>query len=165
MAHNSTFIQIDTIKGDSTDNKHKDWIEINGFSQNMAQSRAGSSSAQGGLIDGKVEISDLHLSKRMDLSSPALALACCEGRHITKMVLENCRQIKSQTETVLKYTLSDLVISSFHSAGGGAEGTVPAEDVTIRYSKIEWEYTPIDDKGNKGAAIKGGWDLRKNQKV
>jgi type VI secretion system secreted protein Hcp len=36
------FLEIDGIKGESTDDKHKDWIEILSYSHGVSQSGAGS---------------------------------------------------------------------------------------------------------------------------
>ena len=34
------FLSIDTIKGESRDDKHRDWIEIKSFSQDLLQPRS-----------------------------------------------------------------------------------------------------------------------------
>jgi type VI protein secretion system component Hcp len=67
----------------------------------------------------------------------------------------------------MTYTLKDVIVSSVTPAGStsDADGAKPAEQVSIAYGQIEWEYTPIDDSGNSGASIKKGWNLEKNMQI
>ncbi len=41
------FLKIDGIPGESTDDKHKDWIEILSFSHGLSQAATGSRSSGG----------------------------------------------------------------------------------------------------------------------
>ena len=39
------------------------------------------------------------------------------------------------------------------------------ESISLNFSKIEYAYKPQDEKGKLGAAVKAGYDLKKNTKV
>ena len=45
-----TFLQIDSVQGESTDDKHKGWIEVFSFSHGVAQSGAGAISSTAGIV-------------------------------------------------------------------------------------------------------------------
>ncbi|GAI77194.1 unnamed protein product, partial [marine sediment metagenome] len=58
--------------------------------------------------------------------------------------------------------------SSVLSPGGSAQGgeTLPLEEVSFNYGKIEWTYTQQKRAdGSGGGNVAAGWDLEKNVKV
>ena len=78
------FLKIDGIPGESTDSKHKDWIDVESFSFGATQT--GTSGAGGGGA-GKVKIQDLMITKYLDKSSSKLFLATATGEHLKKVEL------------------------------------------------------------------------------
>lgn len=159
--HADMFLKIDGIEGESRDDKHKNEIELLSFS--FGASQPGSSGFGGGAGVGKVQVQDFHFSKYYDKSSPKLFEACATGKHDAKLVL-TCRKAGGAQQEYLKVTLSEAIISSIQDSGTGGE-TLPTENVTVNFSKIEIEYKPQDEKGNLGGVVKAGWDLAKNVKV
>lgn len=160
-SHADMFLKIDGVDGESTDGKHKSEIELQSFSWGATQ--PGSAGHGGGAGIGKVQVHDFSFSKLFDKSSPKLFEACATGKHFPKAVL-TCRKAGGEQQEYLKVTMSEAIISSIHEAG--SEGaSLPMEQVTLNFSKIEIEYKPQDEKGNLGGVVKAGWDLAKNQKV
>ena len=45
----------------------------------------------------------------------------------------------------------------------GGEAGLPTEEVAMRYAKISWEYTPMNEKGQPQAAQKANWSLKENK--
>lgn len=161
MAYDA-YIQLDGIPGSATDEKHKNWIEVLSFHWGVEQQGA-SRSTGGDQTTGKANLRDLSFVKVVDQSSPKLALICATGGHIAKGVLEWC-QATGQKHCFMKYSLADIVISSVQLGGTtGGDESKPTEEVSMRYSKIEWEYTPVDKDGKAQAATKGNWDLKLNK--
>ncbi len=156
------FCKIDGIDGESTDDKHKNWIEILSYNWGVSQP-VSMASGTGGRTGGRADFQDFSVTKVIDKASPNLALHCANGKHIPKVVVELCLATEEK-HTFMKYTMEDVVVSSV-SPGGAAGGgeSRPLESVTFNYGKIEWEYTPIDQTGKKGAAVKQGWDLEANK--
>jgi len=156
------YLQIDGIKGDSTNAAHKDWIELESYSHGVSQPVGASWSAQGAHAGSIAQHSEFSFAKRLDSSSPTLCLYCCKGSAIKKVVFEISRPLGDQT-TFMKYTFTDCIVSGISTSGSASEADpVPMEQVSIRYSKIEWEYTPTDTKGKKQSAVKASWDVSKN---
>ena len=155
------FLKIDGIEGESRDSKHKGEIELLSFQFGATQ--PGSSGVGGGAGAGKAEMHEFSFSKFFDKSSPKLFEACATGKHDAKLVL-TCRKAGGAQQEYLKVTLSEAMISSIVDAGSGSS-LLPAESVTVNFSRIEIEYRAQDEKGNLGGAVKGGWDLAKNVKV
>lgn len=159
------FIQIDGIKGDSTDSKHKDWIEVLSFEHGITQATGGSHSAQGTHAGGRADFSDFNITKRLDSASPVLAKYCCDAKPIPKIVFELCRAMGDKT-CFMRFTLEDSIVSSYRPAGHAqGDDAVPLEALSFRFDTIKFEYTPTDARagGKAGAAIKSGWSLKENK--
>lgn len=159
--------QIEGIKGDSTDDAHPEWIEVDGFSHLIAQASAGGGSGRGSHAGGKADHGDFLIKKRLDASSPALFLHCSSGKHIPSATLEICRAMGEKT-VFMKYTFKDLIISSVRPTGeAGSTDTIPGEEVTVRYGEIHLEYTPTDPSGGgkTGGSIQAGWSTQTNKAV
>ena len=157
-----TFLKIDTIDGECTDDKHKGWIEVFSFSHGVAQTGAGTISGAGASVAGKCDHQDIHITKRMDKSSPYLFKACCNGKHFPKAIIEVCKNT-GQKEVIHKHTVEHVIVSSVQT-GGGQGSEHPVESITLKYGKIKWEYTPIDAKtGSKGGTVAAEWDVQLNK--
>jgi type VI secretion system secreted protein Hcp len=152
-------LEIDGIKGESSDSKHKDAIEIESFS--WGASNAGSSSSGSGGGAGKVSFQDLHFTTPVNKASPLLMLACATGEHKKTATLHVRKQGGDQQEY---YTvkMEDLLVSSYQS--GGHSGA-PTDQFALNFTKITFEYKPQKADGSLDAAIHGGWDVKANKKV
>jgi type VI secretion system secreted protein Hcp len=101
---------------------------------------------------------------KMNKASPKLFLACATGEHIKKAVL-TCRKAGGEQQEFLLVTMTDLLVSSYQTGGSGHSDIVPTDQISLNYSKIEFEYKPQDEKGKVGGPIKAGYDLKLNKKV
>ena len=155
------FLQIDGIPGESTDEKHKDWIEILSYSHGVSQSGAGSRSSGGAATSGRCNHQDFSIVKTLDKASPELNLFCCNGKHIKKMTLQLCRATGDK-QPYMDYLFEDVIISSVSIGGGG--GGIPTESVTFNYGKLNWVYVETDhETGKKLGQVKKWWDLIGNK--
>jgi len=158
------YLKIDGIDGEATDDKHAKWIGVQSYSVGVSQPHQGSVSSGGGRTAGRADAKNLVVNKMIDMASPKLQLYCCEGTSIPKITLEVC-QHTGEKHTFATVTLEDAIISSINVDGkANGDTNKPMESVSFAYSTISWEYTPIDNKGKKQAAVKQGWDFDKNKK-
>ncbi len=158
------FLKVSTVPGESTDDKHKDWIEILSYHTGASQPASGSSSTAGGRTAERVNISDFSVVKALDKASPKLFLACCNGEHIPEVTVELCRAGKDK-QKYMQYKMSDVIVSSVRP-GGAAQGgeTLPLEEVSFNFAKIEWVYTETDHStGKPKGDVKSHWDLKANK--
>ena len=155
-------LEIDGIKGESSDQKHKDTIEIESFSWGVSQTGARSSGGGGGA--GKASFQDLHFTARVSKASPLLFKRCATGQHIKKATLF-VRKAGGQQQDYMKITLSDVLVSSYKVAPDEDFDSVPTDQVSLSFAKIEYSYQPTLSNGALGAPVQSGWDLKKNVKV
>ncbi|WP_373500435.1 Hcp family type VI secretion system effector [Desulfococcus sp.] len=158
------FLKIDGIKGESTDDKHKEWIEILSFSWGCNQQASASASTSGGGSTQRVDFADFNIVKTMDSASPLLFKACAKGDHIKEVILELCRAAGDEKLKFMEYKMADVIISNV-SVGGSGSGD-STESVSFNYGKIEQTYTKQKrEDGTAGGNVPAGWDLKANKPV
>ena len=158
------YLKIDGIDGEAGDSKHESWISLTSFSNGMHQSEGGSGVQAGGLTGGRVDISDMQFTKILDASTPKLIEACTTGKIHDKATIELCAATGDQ-HTFMKYELTKVLVSSVSYSGTGGAELRPMEQITLRFSEIKWEYTPFDDAGKAGDAVRAGWSLKEGKQV
>lgn len=156
------FLKIDKIPGESKDAKHKDEIELESFSWGATQT--GTFGGGGGGGAGKVSMQDFHFMMRVNKASPKLVLACATGEHIKNAIL-TARKAGKDQQDFLKYTFSDILVSSYQTGGASAGSEIPTESISLNYSKMEVEYKEQNPDGTLGAPVKAGYDLKANKAV
>lgn len=154
-------LEIDGIKGESSDSKLKETIEIESFS--WGATNTGSHASGGGGGAGKVSFQDLHFTTHVNKASPLLMLACASGQHIKKAVLHVRKQGGEQQE-YYTLTMDDLLVSSYQSGGSSGSG-VPTDQFSLNFTKIKFEYKPQKPDGTLDSAQTAGWDVKTNKKL
>lgn len=150
------YLQIEPIKGECGEDKHKDWIQIMSYSLGISQT-VSAFTGTGGRSAGDASFSDLVITKEVDKASIDLNLHCIQGTHIAKLVLDACEDTGDKV-CYWKYELEDVMVSSVSLSGG--TGGRPSESVTFVYRSIKWTYTPVKADGSADSAIgPKGWDL------
>jgi type VI secretion system secreted protein Hcp len=162
MAVADYFLKIDGVEGESQDKTHSNEIHL--LSWSFGESNIGTSSAGGGSGAGKVQMADFHFTMNTCKASPKLFLACANGEHIKKGVLV-CRKAGKDQQEYLKWTFSDLLISSFQTSGSGGSDNLPMDQVSFNFSKAEVEYKEQNIDGTLKGPVKAGYDLKKMDKV
>jgi type VI secretion system secreted protein Hcp len=162
MAFNA-FIQIDGIKGEATEDKHKDWIEIADFNLGHSQQSLMTGGAYGRQA-GKADFEPVTFRKMIDSSSPTLALHCANGTQIAKVTIEASAAAGEKTKFA-SVILEHVMVAGFRMQGNpSGEVARPTEEVSLVFDKITWSYWPIKD-GKQGAEVKQGWDIAANKRV
>lgn len=156
------YLQIDGIKGESADDRHKDWIECKSVSWGVEQPRSATSSTGGGHTAERCEHRDIVVTKLADLASPILLQTCAAGRTIPKAKLEFMRA-DAQGERVkyFEIELDNVLIGAVSPSVN--EGDILTEEVGFKFSKVRWKYTQQRITGGIGGNTSGGWDLAANR--
>jgi len=155
------FIKIGDLKGESKDSKHKAEIDVLAWSWGLSNS--GSAHSGGGAGAGKVNVQDLSFTKYIDLSSPDLMLACCNGKHFPEANLI-VRKAGEQPLEYLKIKLTEVLVTSVSTGGSGGEDRL-TENITLNFAKVNLDYTEQTPTGGTGGQPKFGWDIAANKKL
>jgi type VI secretion system secreted protein Hcp len=153
------FIKLDDIKGESSDDKHANEIDVLAWSWGETQS--GSAHIGGGQGAGKVHVQDLHFTKHTDKSSPVLFGMCAAGKHI-KQALLTVRKAGEKPLEYIKITMNDCIITSISLGGQGGQDRL-TENISLNFASVKYEYTPQKKDGSGDAVVQTGWDIAANK--
>ncbi len=142
------FLKLDTIAGDSSDQKHKNEIEVDSFAWGETR----------GVGATRPTMEGLKITMPATKVSPRLFLYTAGGLKITRAVL-SVRRAGSDVDS-LKWILTDAQITSFQTVGN-VHGDGVTDQITLSPAKIEVEYLP---EGG-GPSVKAGWDQRTGKSV
>lgn len=156
------YLQIEGIKGESADDKHKDWIECSSVHWGVMQPKSATASTGGGHTAERAELNDILFTKLADLSSPILMQTCAAGKTIPKARLEFMRA-DGQGERIkyFEIELDNVLIGMVRP--GVEPGDIMKENVGLKFSKVRWKYTQQKIGGGSGGNTAGGWDLASNK--
>lgn len=158
------FLKIDGLPGESTDEKHKEWLEVLSYSHGISQPKSGSTSSGGSMTSMRCDHQDFSFVKVLDKTSPKLALYCSNGTHIKEVTLELCRA-GGDKQKYMQYKMNDVIVSGVRPGGTSQGGeTLPLEEISLAYVKIEWVYIQLDPRtGQPKGEVKAYWDLEANK--
>ncbi|MEW6209056.1 MAG: type VI secretion system tube protein Hcp [Acidobacteriota bacterium] len=152
------FLKIQGIEGESQDNVHKGTIQLESWS--FGESQTGSFAYGGGGGAGKVQMQDFHFTMKANKASPKLFLACATGEHIPQAILIARKAGKEQRD-FLKWTFTDLLISSFQTGGQANSDDIPMESISFNFAKAEVEYREQQPDGTLAGPVRASYDLKK----
>lgn len=153
------FLKIEGIDGESMDPDHRGELDIESWSWGETNSvgRGGGGGA------GKVSMQDFHFTMKTSKASPKLMLAVATGEHLKEAILMVRKAGGEKQQEYIKIKLSDILVSSYQVGAGG--GDVPTDQISLNFTKIEFEYKTQNADGTLGETVKTGWDLGKNKKI
>jgi len=155
------FLKITGVKGESTDAKHTNEIQVETFGFGVSNT---GSAAGGGGGAGKTTTQDFSFAGGLTSAGPQLFLACASGKHFPDAVLTVRRSGQKDVE-FYRLKFSDILISSYAEAGTAATDGVPLDHVTFNFAKLEISYTRQDAKGAAGETTTVGWDVKENRQL
>ena len=150
------FLKIEGVEGESKDKAHGKEIDVLflNWSSAMQSSRAGAA----GTVKASGE--DVSVTKYIDKATPKLFESLATGKHIAEAKIV-VRSTGGNPVEYLKYTLLDVMISSYSTGASGEDR--PTESISFNYGKIEVEYTELNPDGTPGKVTVRGWDPVKKQ--
>ncbi len=149
------FLKFEAIPGESTDDKHKDWIEVVSFSWGGSQPGLGNGAGTGS--EAKAAIHDFSVVKQIDAATAKLLEISCGGGTLPSAVLsvQKVSDVEGQPLEFLKIKFTDLIVSSISQGGNTQTEPLPLEQVSLNFSKIELAYTSASGDTVVGACGAG----------
>ena len=138
------FMKLGDLKGESTDQGHKEWILIQSMSSPVFRSIPEGARDQQ-RSRGSSTLGDIVIVRELDKSSPKLAEACANGTYFKEAEIHFCVQVK-KAEPYMKYLLKDPIITSYSFHGNASGDPLPTEEITVNFTAVEWTYVTVDPK-------------------
>lgn len=159
---NDAYLQIEGIKGESSDQKHKEWLEVSNVMYAIHQPRAESVSIAGGMTSGRADLFPITFKKFADIASPVLLQTCAAGKTISTATFEFMRaDSNGNAIPYFRIELENLLIASITPDSG--DGGVITERLQLSYAKIKWQYVRQSIRGGTQGNTSGGWDCSANR--
>ena len=154
-----TFLKLADIKGESTDSKHKDQIDILSFSQSFTNSIDGVVGGGGGV--GKVQCGAITMMKNIDKSSPLLLKGVATGQHFKDGVI-SFQSADKQSMEYYTITMTDVFVNELTQTDSQDPNRI-FERLVLNARSYEFKYTPQTVKGSPGTSVSFKWDCAANK--
>jgi len=159
MAQPDYFLKLDDITGESEDSVHSGEIQLLSVSFGVTNQGAGGFGKGSGA--SKSDVGDIHVTKRVDKSSPALFKACATGKSIGDGTLTLRKAGGSSAVEYLVLKLTEVFVSNFN-VGAQDSGDIAYESVGLNFAKIDVLYTPQNADGSADAVVQTGYNVKQN---
>lgn len=154
------FLELDKIKGESRDAKHKDEIDVLSWSWGVSQS--GSTHVGTGSGVGKANFQDISITKYIDKSTVTLMEYVATGEHIDKAKLV-VRKAGGKPLEYIVIEMKQILVGSLSTGGSGGEDLL-TENITLNFAEVKVTYVPQKPDGTGAAKIDFGFNIPQNKK-
>jgi type VI secretion system secreted protein Hcp len=134
------------VKGDVTEEGHKNWIELNSFQWGVGRGISSPTGASADRESSAPSISEITVTKATDAASPKVLNEALQGEGKT-VIIDFTRTDKGKLQVYLTYTLTNTMISGYSISSGGDR---PSESLSLNFTKVECKHIP------GGADVKAG---------
>jgi type VI secretion system secreted protein Hcp len=146
------FLKIDGIDGESADDKHAKWIDIDNWAWGLSNTLG--SSGSGGAAS-KTVFDDFSWQQGVDASIVPLFMGVATGKHYAKATLDVVKPGENQ-EVFFQMVFTDVVLSKLQQQGS-AESLVASG--ALRYDSVQLRYREQDPKGVLGSWAEGTFNM------
>lgn len=149
------FIKFDGVDGESQDQHHKNWSDIESFDQLIHKPGGGTGQHR---RRADVVLEDIHVLKELDKASPKLAESVCKGKVFAKVEIHiSASYTDAGRVTYYAYDLKNVQIVGYNISGLAQAEDVIKEHLTLNFEEIKVTYTECDEKGKKKGNVEYHW--------
>ena len=152
------FLDLPPIRGDSTDSRHRDQIEVLDWSVGVDGSVASGS----GRRAGKSEPRPFTAVARSSIASPPLFAAAAQGSAFPEARFYGVSESADERHDYLLITLTNVQVTSYAMAPDDIDAT-PTDVFELVYDRLQLSWTPQDAAGRPGAAVVAGYDFKRGR--
>lgn len=146
------FLSLSGIQGESTNEQHKNEIDILSYDTSVALPP----STEPNRPSSRLVCPPVTLMKNLDLASLVLAKKLVQGVHIPRGVLALQRAGANPSDYFI-LTMDEIVVSEF-SQVTSADSSRVVEKVVLTARRYGFEYRPQSSTGGQDGVIKIRWD-------
>lgn len=155
----SVFLKLESIEGESTDEKHDKEIMLTSCSFSAHNSSAYNNASKT-VSKGQAMMADISFTKEADKTSVALFKACASGKVIPKATISFQSNVGDDKKIdFLVYELENVVVNNYNFSAAGEA----AESGSLTYAKIRQIYDQRDERGTSKGKVEGYFDVLLNK--
>lgn len=152
------FMKLGDIKGEATDEGHKEWIIIETMSLPVMLSVPEGAKDQQ-RTKGHTVLGDVIVTRQCDKSTPKLLEACANGTFFKEIEIHFCTTVQDKQEPYLKYLFKNSIITNAQWTGNESGDPLPSESFAINATSQEWTSVTIDpETGDVKGNVPGKYD-------
>ncbi len=152
MAAIDMFLKVGDIRGESTDARHKDEIDVLSWSWGESNGTV----RIGPVALPKTCIQDMQVTKVVDRATPELITKVITGAHMQDAVLSMVRADDQKASGFLVITMQDVTVTSYSTGGTSGQDNL-TEKFTLHFASMEGRYYPQNQDGSYGTPV--SWDI------
>mgnify|MGYP003574261715 FL=1 len=155
----SGYLKIGDIKGESTDDGHKDWINLLSVSSNITRPM-GAGASGSTRHRSSATFGDVVCVKEVDASTPKLQEAIADGTCFPKVNIDLCTSSEGGKRIpYLLWELKQARVTSY-SVSGAADGSMPpTEQLSLNYEAIKLTYDQIGKDNKSQGKVEYNWNI------
>lgn len=150
------YMKYGDVKGAVTHDGYDEWIECHSFQFGIGR---GIHTPVGSGADREASnpsVSEVTLTKELDKATKDLLEASLRGDGVEVEIA--FVSTGNPSSEILKYTLEDVLISSYSQSSGGDR---PSESLSLNFTKFTVLFTELERTNKTGSPIRTGYDLSK----
>jgi type VI secretion system secreted protein Hcp len=148
------FLLVDGIPGESVQEQHEDWIDVENYKINFNLTAGG-----GGGGAGRSRLTQFDVAAFVSKASPELLLALLSGRHIRDMELDITRIIDGQQKSYANWLFSDVTVMNFNQTNGGGLSERSLDIYSFDFRELEYKYTEFAPDGSVSGSTTITWNF------
>lgn len=143
------YMKLDGVDGEATDVGHANEIELLSVAWGASQTAGGTGVSR----RARPVVQDIVVTKALDKSSPKLMQAVVQGTTFKNGQLTLTRQSGDTNMVYLTIKMTDVLITSYSISGSGAGDPRPIESLSLNFTKVEFNYIPLNPTGTPGTPV------------
>jgi type VI secretion system secreted protein Hcp len=158
------YLKVGDIKGESTDDGHKDWINLLSVSHNITRPM-GAGASGSTRHRSSATFGDVVCVKEVDASTPKLQEAVADGTNFPKVQIDLCTS--SEGGKRIPYVLWELKqarVSSYSVSGATDGSMVPTEQLSFNFEEIKVTYDKLGKDNKSKGKVDYSWKVEEGVK-
>lgn len=143
------YMKYGDIDGKVETDGYKKWIEINSFQWGVARNMASAIASSEDREASHVNVSEITISKEMDVSSRMLLEDALGGKLNTDVTIAVCTTGQGKLIEFLCYKLTNTGLSAYAVQSAGDR---PSEQLTLNFTEVAITYTSLNSNLNGNPA-------------
>ena len=149
VSANDIFLKIAGVQGESTDDKHKNEIDVLSWSWGTS---TGTAKTKRGTIAPQC-IQDLALTKFVDSATPQLIMLAVMGQTAKDATLSVRKSGVKEQQEFLILKMTDVMVTSYQTGGSSGNESPLVDSVMLSFSTIQGEYKKQRPDGTLGDSV------------